>query len=204
VEALRPITSRLARTAAALVIVGTCLCACTSVWNFPPPSLRYEGRPKHPATAVLILGPELRAARWEAMISPVDRAQIPLGDTLAQECEELARATFERVEVADMSGPRADLPGRLVLIPRLVSVNRTQPATIFGTQTTTIIMEWKVETGAGRLIWVKTVLGEDSRQMTSDVKGSAAEQVESALTRLYQSSFEALSSSSEVARASSR
>jgi hypothetical protein len=95
---------------------------------------------------------------------------------------------------------RSSDEGGTTLIPKVVLFERTQPTTIFGQQTTTLEVEWRLKGRTGDTLWVDTIKGESTTKMGSNHKKSAGVQVQAALDRLFSDTFKSMTSSPDLRR----
>ena len=189
------------RTAAAIALTACLLLAgCAHVWKLPIKPVAYPGTERIQAHVQLLITDEFKQTSWEAMISPMDKGVIPLGDELVKESERLARAVFAEVTVATSSSPPPTKPPDAILTPKVVLFERTQPTTIFGQQTTTLEVEWRLKGSTGDTLWVDTIKGESTTKMGSNHKKSAGVQVQAALDQLFGDTFTSITSSPDVRR----
>lgn len=176
--------------------VGFLITGCTSVWEFPVTQVQYSAHDKINYKVVLWISEELEHANWEAMISPFDRARIPLGSSLSSNSESLARAVFSDVQVIHNQTIKPS--GVAVLIPKLVSVERTHPTTVFGQQTTTLIISWTLINSNGEVVWADTIKGDATTEMGIIPKQSARVQLDAAIKALFEKSFMRMRASQEL------
>lgn len=184
-----------------VLLIG-CLTGCTSVWKVPISPAAFPPTQKVNSRVQLVLTEELRNAEWCARINPTDSAKIQVGEDLAKNAENLARSIFSEVSV-NQTTPSAGTPNTdAVLTPKLITFERTQPTTIFGQQTTTMVLEWRLANLNGDTLWVDTVKGEKTQKMSSNPKRSAQEQVQAAFADLFAKSYASMSAAPEIRRLS--
>jgi hypothetical protein len=195
-------THRKLQSAASASALTACLLltACAHVWKLPITPVTYPGAEKISAHVHLMITDEFKQTSWEAMISPMDKGVIRLGDELVKESERLARAVFAEVTVVSSSSPPAAATPEAILIPKVVLFERTQPTTIFGQQTTTLEVEWRLKGRTGDTLWVDTIKGESTTKMGSNHKKSAGVQVQAALDQLIRDAFKSMTSSPDLRR----
>lgn len=152
--------------------------------------------PSHPIDlkVSLVLTEELRRAKWEGSFRG-DTYIIPVGEALPNNCEAVARAVFSSVST-ERSPPRVDA----VLTPKVVTIERTLPRTWWEDMLLTIVLEWKLSTPSGELVWIKTVSGVGKRPFGfgSAHKTNGPEQAGEALRNLFSNSYHAMISSPEM------
>jgi len=190
------------QSAASAIALTACLllAACAHVWKLPITPVTYPAAEKIQAHVHLMITDEFKQISWEAMISPMDKGVIRLGDELVRESERLARAVFAEVTVVTSSSSPPAAPTEAVLIPKVVSFERTQPTTIFGQQTTTLEVEWRLKGPTGDTLWVDTIKGESTTKMGSNHKKSAGVQVQAAFDQLFGDAFTSMTSSPDLRR----
>jgi hypothetical protein len=167
------------------------LTGCVHKWQLQlTPTAIAQGE-KIAIPVVIPVSQELLDAKWEALISPTDKANVAVGQLLVPQLENLGRSVLL---------PPSDEKGSTdaVLAPRLVSVKRTQPTTIFGDQTTTIVLEFTLKDKNGKLLWLDTVTGSATTKMTSKVKASATRQFQMAFDQVFNQAAERIRASPEV------
>lgn len=179
-----------------VLLAGLLITGCTSVWKFPVTQVAHPAHDKINYKVVLWISEELEQPNWEAMISPFDRARIPLGSSLSTNSESLVRAVFSDVQVIRNQTTRP--PGVAVLIPKLVSVERTQPTTVSGQQTTTLIVSWTLINSNGEVVWADTIKGDATTKMGLIPKRSARVQLDAAMKALFEKSFTRMMASPEL------
>lgn len=190
------------QTAASAIALTACLllAGCAHVWKLPITPVAYPAAEKIHARVHLMINDEFKQTSWEAMISPMDKGVIRLGDELVKESERLVRAVFADVTVVTSSSPPPAAPPDAILVPKVVLFERTQPTTIFGQQTTTLEVEWRLKGRTGDTLWVDTIKGESTTKMGSNHKKSAGVQVQAALDQLFGNTFKSMTSSPDVGR----
>jgi hypothetical protein len=143
------------------LIAGAALLAgCTHVMN--PPRTTFAGYAEQPRIALRValnITPELRAAKWERKAMG-DTWLIPMGDSLAENSEALARQVFAQVVVQSDTASAASIDA--VLTPKLEYINRTAGATSFGESIVAIKVEWALTDPTGRAVWLQTISGQGS------------------------------------------
>lgn len=167
-------------------------------YTYDPPQLTvryYPEAQKIDLSVELLLTNEFQNAQW------ADRGFIlPLGEALSRNAEAMSRAVFASVVVTRAETSSKARNSDAILTPNMVSAQRTVGATAFSEQITTILLEWTLTDPDGKLIWVDTVQG-DGIGLSGNVfthEAKTQEQAELALTRLFQNSATAISSSPEI------
>lgn len=173
---------------AVMCVTGGCM---TLSYDAPATPLSFAPPAKHMLAVDLHLSEELRQAKWEG-----DPGPIFVGRALEANSEALARALFS--DVAVIKGGQAAAPGRNTLTPRVVTIARDRPAMGYNDQTTNIFLLWELKDRDGRLVWVETINGEGKAALIK-----ADEQVNAALTNLFQQSLQAMAQSVEIRRLAS-
>jgi len=193
-----PIGKFAARALAAILFASTTfLIGCVQVWRFPASPATFA--PQHEKIRLdvaLLIPEEIDKAKWEAFISPVDRARISFGPLLRTNIENVARSAFSNVQL--MARKEATPSAKAILTPKLVSIERTQPPTIGGDQTTTMILNWTLTSNRGDVVWAETVKGESTTKMGFNPKKSAKQQSEEAAQMLFRDSYAKLLSSRQI------
>jgi hypothetical protein len=143
-------------------IAASLLAGCTHTIKPPAqPFAGYAPQDKIKLKVGLNLTPELRAAKWERS-SMGDKWVIPIGPSLCQNSETLARHVFS--EVVTFSQPAAGQQPAVdaILTPKVAYINRTMGATSFGKSIVSVKVEWNFADPKGNPIWVDTISGESS------------------------------------------
>lgn len=104
---------------------------------------------------------ELRTAKWERTAGGGTWV-IPIGESLVQNSETLARHVFTDVVHVRGTTQSETTTVKAILTPKLAYINRTMGATSIGTSIIAIKVEWNLTTTDGKPIWVETVGGEAS------------------------------------------
>lgn len=149
-------------------------------------------------TVALHFTEELCNATWEKHTLG-DHYILPIGNALCINAEAVARTVFTAVKIVrdKVASPVPDVDA--VLIPSLAVIERDRPASVFSTQTTSILFNWSLNDKRGEPIWVTTILGEGKGPMGHPIsKDSGREQVEKALNDVFQKSLQEISSSRAI------
>jgi hypothetical protein len=126
-----------------------------------------------------------------------DRLRLPVGEELARHVADVARSVFPQALVTAKPSGTA----RAVLYPRLVAVERTLPH--FGSgdaiplHRTSIVLEWRLEDPARRLVWVETVTA-SSEQAETDGAQPRRAMLKRLFEQLYADSQRQLDGSREL------
>lgn len=138
---------------------------------------------------------ELRKAKWEKALGGGTWV-IPIGESLAQNSDTLARHVF--TEIVHVSGPPPSqtLSVDAILTPKLAYINRITGATSFGKFIIAIKVEWNLTAPDSKPIWVETVDGEASGTGWTDPEKMLKE----ALEELLRKSQQAMASSDVIRR----
>lgn len=179
-------------------IASLLLTSCVSVWKIPINSVAYPESEKIQANVQLLITEEFKKAAWEAMVSPLDKGLISIGDDLVKQAEKLARTVFTEVTVANNGSSTQAAAMDAVLVPKVVLFERTQPPTIYGQQTTTLSVEWRLKGRTGETLWVDTIKGQSTTKMGSNPKKSATVQVQAAFDQLFKETYKSMTSSPDV------
>lgn len=187
----------------ALALLATVLCAgCafTTTWEVPLGTFALPHGEPLALRVRLYLTDEFRAAEWRARVDPFAIAVMPVGDALADGAKQVARAAFTPVEVAERPPlfPAPDVDA--ILVPRVVSIDRTNPPTIFGEQETSIVLEWTLRSGTGEPLWVGTFTGRGKGRKSAHPDKTARTQMQAAMREVFGESFVTLSSSPAIRR----
>lgn len=174
------------------------LTGCTSKWDVAPKIPKPLASLPIDIKVQLVLSKELRETKWVGMINPMEKAVIPIGEALAIHSENMARALFREVIIESDVATLATSPVDAVLVPRVVSVQRTQPTTIFGQQTSTMIIEWTFTDPKGKVVWVNTINGQGQTKMGLNPKNGAQKQMAIMFEQLFMASYESILSSVEI------
>lgn len=136
------------------------LVGCTHMMSPPKTTFTgYTAQSKIPLRVGLNFTPELRAAKWERK-SMGDTWVIPMGNSLVQNSETLARHIFNDVIVLSGASPTSGVDA--ILTPKLAYLNRTTGATSFGKSIVSIKVEWNLTDLSGKPVWLETIGGEGS------------------------------------------
>jgi hypothetical protein len=180
------------------IIVG--LGACTTVYEAPDELVSgYTTDKEIDLNVGLQITDELRDAKWERK-SMGDTFVIPLGDSLTENSEELAKELFSSVTVGENIASFEAGNFDAILTPKLAAVDQTQAAWAFGDSTLTLFVEWEMRNSAGELVWIDTVKGEGVSH-TGNVfthKGEATKRIKQAIDTLFLESHDVISTSAEV------
>ncbi len=180
---------------ACLMMIGFLMMSCTMVYTVPKEPVTYSSVEKINMKVALHLDDTLCDAKWEKNVL-TDSYIVPIGGPLCINSESLARTLFAEVTVLD--DQVTDLPTDVnaVLIPNLVSIERSRPLTIYSTQITSILFTWSLNDRSGDPIWVTTISGEGKGPMGSPLsKDAGHEQIEMLLDDVFQQSLREMSSS---------
>lgn len=187
------------------IILYTCLVllvltACTHVYEVPTvPVTEYPATEKVNLVVALRVSDELRTAKWEKHVMG-DTFRIPLGETLSQNAEMIARRLFFKVIVTHTAEELANAKVNALLTPKMILAERTAGATAFGESIFTIMLEWTLQDTAGNIVWAETIKGEGHARTGNMFthKRNAQKQINETIQDLFQRSFHALSASPEI------
>lgn len=186
---------RRARDRVRTMLVAILCAGCFTVtWDVPVEPLALAAREKLALRVRLCLTEDLRAAQWRDRVDPFAVARMPVGIPLADGAEQVARAAFAAVEVSENLVVFPETAVDAVLMPRVVSIDRTNPPTIFGEQETSVILEWTLSSSAGETLWVHTFTGRGKSKKSAHPDRTARVQMQAAIREVFEASFAALSS----------
>lgn len=190
------------RPSSIIIVFAYCLLffgtGCVHTWKVSAPPVRHDSITKSPLKVNLIITDELQKSFWQSSIAPLESARIPVGDELIKNCEAVVREVFSEVNVVKANASR-DASADYDVIPRMALMERTQPTTIAGNQTTSILLEWRINTKEGKTVWADTLRGEAATSMGNNPRKSAEAQVKRAFAVLFTKSFLAIACSPPVA-----
>lgn len=183
-----------------LLVLSALLTGCTVTWDVAPKQPTSFTSQAIDLRVQLVLSKELREAKWEGKISPFDSAVIPLGEAIAVHSEHMARALFREVDVVEDRSSSGTSPVDATLTPKMISAQRTQPTTIFGDQTSTVILEWAFTDSNGQVLWVNTVTGQGQSTMGFNPESGAETQMAMVFQQLFRDCYRSIASSVEIKR----
>jgi hypothetical protein len=176
-------------------------CCATIVYNEPTKPVALEPVQKVDLKVELRLTSALRKSQWEHKEVTMTYQQ-PLGNTLSMNSEAAAKVVFKQVLVIS-GNDKADGPcangADVILIPALASVERDRPATMFGTQTTSMQVTWTLLDCEGNLLWATTVAGEGKGPLGNLVsKNQGRPQLDIVLQEIFGKSVKEMSASDVI------
>ena len=111
--------------------------------------------------AVLVLTDELCTAQkvmGDGWITAKEK--FPAGELLCPAFESKAKEVFSDVTVAKTAPAPGTAAGKLVLIPKYISLEATRTMSAFGQRSIVLLVEWTATDDQGKAIWIQTVQGE--------------------------------------------
>lgn len=120
----------------------------------PPPPATVT---KIPLSADLVLSPDFCA--------PKTRPALGRNSVLCTQIAAALEGVFSRITRVNQAPAPGNHSAQLVLIPRLVDMNTTQP--FFGSSQSQLLLlvEWTIQDASGRPIWLQTVEGTSHHKM---------------------------------------
>jgi hypothetical protein len=180
----------------AIVALGFFVTGCTTVYRVPKEPVALNAVDKIDMTIELCLTDQLCNARWEKDGFAGDTFVLPIGSALCMNAEAVARTVFTNVIIIKDQAASRNKAVDAVLIPSLAAIERDRPATIFSTQTTSILFSWTLNDPKDQPIWVTTIAGEGKGPMGRLYSEDAGyEQVEQSLGEVFQKSLREMTSS---------
>jgi hypothetical protein len=125
--------------------------------------------------------------------------RIEYGESLCQNAEGLAQATFSSTTVARGSSPAPAADAHLT--PVVVLIDRNEPMWATSEQTTTVSVEWTFsDASTGRIIWVNTFTGEGKGPKAAGMSRQEGAKIQAVtlLKELFGKTRSALLSSPEI------
>lgn len=180
------------------IFMNSLLAGCAITWDVAPKQTKSFVSQPYNLHILLVLPEEFRNAKWEGVNDPVSTAVIPLGGALISNTKSMARALFQEVSIGTDNVVAANSSIDAVLTPKLISAERTHPTTIFGQQTSTIILEWTLTDQKAQIIWVNTVKGQGQTAMGLNPKNGAEKQLKIVFDQLFDASYKSIVSSVEI------
>jgi hypothetical protein len=175
--------------------LGSLATSCTVIYTVPTKPVVFPPTNKMNMTVVLRLTEELCNAKYERQPTG-NHFILPIGSALCMNAEALARAVFTEARIIRDKDSSPGSETDAVLIPSLAAIERDRPATIFSTQTTSVLFNWSLNDTSGAPIWVTTIAGEGKGPMGRPESTSAGlEQTEMVLKDVFQKSFHEMSTS---------
>jgi hypothetical protein len=156
-----------------------------------------QGPDKLPLKADLVLSPQFCGVKKRQSIAIKDVLNV--GKAACPKLQDKLGAIFSdlrRVDTAPAAGTSA---AQVVLIPRVVDVNSTEPLVPSSQRRLVITLEWTIQNSAGRPIWLQTVQGSSQHKQGLFVtkKGMTA-LVDAAIDDLAEQSVSKMSSAREL------
>ena len=117
---------------------------------------------------------------------------------LRENAEVVARSVFERVTVRDPTEP--PVAADAVLVPAIVTVQRTFPSSAFGEAHCFMEIEWRVEDPRGQVVWLATTRGEGTGKlgMSFEQEARAREQFQAMSDAAFRKGYEKMIAAQEL------
>ncbi len=122
-----------------------------------------EAMSKIPIRAELVLSPEFCATKKRQSLALKDVLRV--GEAACSQLESGLNAVFSsltRVEKVPAPGASA---AEVVLIPKFIDINSTQPLLGSSPRELVILVEWTIQDADGRTIWLQTVQGSSRHKL---------------------------------------
>jgi hypothetical protein len=179
-----------------------------NAWTFPQSPVNLPEIDKMNLNIELRLSDEFCNSSW---YWNEQKIRYYAGEGFCANAEKIVRDLFTQVKVTkgqmDSAPPQADA----VLTPKLISFERTRPATMNKEQITTVVLEWTLATPKGDLIWIDSVTGDGKAKWAIGIgkaittlnpfpafKRGTEEQFRLLHQDLFYKSFQAISKSIEI------
>jgi hypothetical protein len=180
------------------LVFGFCVLSAGSFGYSQQPELGHETpQPKLALRAVLVLSPKFCATKKRQSVAVFD--VLFIGKAA---CAALPAALGEvfsdlrKVDNVPIAGAGA---GQIILVPKFVDVNATQP--LFGSseRNLVVLLEWTVQDTGGKTVWLKTVQGSSRHKLGWVItKNSQKALTDTAIGELARSSAVSLSTAPEI------
>jgi hypothetical protein len=150
-----------------------------------------------PLKADLVLSPEFCAVKKRQSIAIKDVLNV--GKAACPKLQDRLGAIFSDLRRVDTAPAAGTSTAQIVLIPKFVDVNSTQPLVPSSQRKLVITLEWTIQNSAGRPIWLQTVQGSSQHKLGWIVtkKGMTA-LVDAAIDDLAEVSVSKMSSAREL------
>lgn len=176
------------------------LVSCTHIIKVPlEPVENYLQKKKINLNVALHITEELKNAKWERH-SMGDTWILPLGDAFVQNAELMSRELFTNVIVKNDITSLHESEVDAILTPKMILVEQSIGVTAFSDNTITTMFEWSLKDLKGDIVWVDTIKGEATTHGGNifTYKKNYKKRVKALIEDLFQKSFQAISSSSEI------
>ena len=148
-------------------------------------------------TADLVLSPEFCATKRRQSLALKDVLRV--GKAACPQLQAELSGVFSglrRVEKVPLPGTSV---AQIVLIPRFVDINATQPLLPSSQRKLVILLEWTIQDSAGHTIWLQTVQGSSEHKLGWIITTKrVAELVEAAVVDLARDSAARISAAREL------
>lgn len=179
---------------------GFCvLLAGLPAFSQQPDSGHETPQPKLTQRAALVLSSKFCATKKRQSAAVFD--VLPVGKAACAALEAELDKVFSDLNRVD----KAPVPGaggaRIILIPKFVDINATQPLLGSSQRELVVLLEWTVQDTDGKIIWLKTVQGSSRHKLGWVItKNSQGALTDAAIGELARSSAEAMSTAPEIRR----
>jgi hypothetical protein len=156
-----------------------------------------QGPDKLPLKADLVLSPEFCGLKKRQSLTFNDVLNV--GKAACPKLQDKLGAIFSDLRRVDSAPPGGNSAGEVVLIPRIVDVNSTEPLVPSSQRKLVITLEWTIQDLAGHPIWLQTVQGSSQHKLGWFVtKKSMTALVDAAIDDLMEESVSRISSAREL------
>ncbi len=172
--------------------------SCAMVYEIPEVQVSYPKTDKIGLNILLFLTNEFRNTMWQDQEGELDLIQ--LGEHFVKNSEKLANTLFSNVLVTSDPTSHTETQIVAILTPRVVSIKKSYPMTIFQPVITTFIFEWSLKDKKNDLIWIDTI----TLRLNCDgctamgASGKIKKHGQKIVEELFQKSFNSISSSQEI------
>ncbi len=154
---------------------------------------------KLPLSAELVLSPEFCATKKRQSLALKDVLHV--GKAACSQFETELSGVFsslKRVEKIAAVGTRM---AQVVLIPRFVEINATQPLLGSSQRELVVLVEWTIQDEAGRTVWIQTLQGSSRHKLGWVITTKGQTQLaEAAIGDLAKASATSISNAPELRR----
>ena len=154
-----------------LPMLPGCMAAPPKDFVFSASPADYSLKPDITLKVGLVLSDDFKNAVW---VSDEHKIKFHIGAVFSEKAREVSAAVFSKVVVADNEQMFAPGTINAMLVPELVSYERSRP--VFGTSTTidTAIIQWTLSDRNASLVWVDSIQVDGESAVTTGEAAKAA------------------------------
>lgn len=154
-----------------LITLPSCILSPPKDFYFTVAPVSHTLKPNIPLKVGLQLTDEFQTATW---VSPEHKITFHVGEVISEKAKEVSQAIFSNVVIVDNKQALTSGEVKAVLIPQLITFERTRP--VFGTQDTIdiAIIQWTLTDMNNSLVWIDTISAEGTSSVTGGEAARAA------------------------------